>query len=72
MEADLSLAIYNNILSIEHIQLLIYNLLKGLVYLHSGHAVHRDIKPANLLIDENCNLKLCDFGLIRGIDPIMT
>ena len=29
--------------------------------------IHRDIKPANILVDENCNLILCDFGLARTL-----
>jgi len=31
-------------------------------FLHSNEYVHRDIKPENILIDENNNVKLCDFG----------
>ena len=27
--------------------------------------MHRDIKPGNILLDQNCNLLLCDFGLAR-------
>ncbi len=30
--------------------------------------MHRDIKPCNLLVNTNCDLKICDFGLARGID----
>jgi serine/threonine protein kinase len=29
--------------------------------------MHRDIKPCNLLVNVNCDLKICDFGLARGI-----
>ena len=39
--------------------------LEGLDYLHAKGIVHRDIKPANFLIDSQCNVKLCDFGLSR-------
>lgn len=27
--------------------------------------MHRDIKPANILLDQDCNLLICDFGLAR-------
>lgn len=29
--------------------------------------MHRDLKPANILIDDNCSIKICDYGLSRGI-----
>ncbi|KAE8407036.1 kinase-like domain-containing protein [Aspergillus pseudonomiae] len=45
---------------------------RGLKYLHSAGVVHRDIKPSNLVIDENCDLKICDFGLSRPQDHRMT
>ena len=31
--------------------------------------LHRDLKPGNLLVNKNCDLKICDFGLARAIDP---
>lgn len=54
-------------LSDQHIQYFIYQILCGLKYLHSAGIIHRDIKPSNLLLNENCQLKLCDFGLARCI-----
>lgn len=50
-----------------HIQTIMYNLLCGLKYMHSGRILHRDIKPANILINEDCTIKICDFGLARSL-----
>ena len=36
-------------------------------YLHSANVLHRDLKPANVLVNEDCSVKLCDFGLARSI-----
>lgn len=41
---------------------------KGLKYIHSASVVHRDLKPGNLLVNADCELKICDFGLSRGFD----
>ena len=50
-----------------HITTIMYNLLTGLKQMHEAGMVHRDIKPANLLVDENCQVKIADFGLSRSI-----
>lgn len=42
-----------------------YQILRGLEYLHSKNVIHRDLKPRNILINGNCDLKLADFGLAR-------
>eukprot|EP00002_Diphylleia_rotans_P037613 TRINITY_DN841_c0_g1_i2.p1 TRINITY_DN841_c0_g1~~TRINITY_DN841_c0_g1_i2.p1 ORF type:complete len:360 (-),score=94.18 TRINITY_DN841_c0_g1_i2:486-1565(-) len=56
-------------LSEEHIQYFLYQLLRGLKYIHSANVLHRDLKPSNLLLNGNCDLKICDFGLARVSDP---
>merc|ERR1712113_464904 len=66
METDLHRVIYSKqLLNDEHHQYFCYQILRGLVYLHSAHVVHRDLKPSNLLVNKNCDLKICDFGLAR-------
>ncbi|KAF8946737.1 Mitogen-activated protein kinase, partial [Entomortierella lignicola] len=37
-----------------------------LKYIHSANVLHRDLKPGNLLVNADCELKICDFGLARG------
>lgn len=51
----------------DHVLIIIYNLLCSLNFLHSANIMHRDIKPANILIDGECQVKLCDFGFSRSI-----
>ncbi|KAI3801798.1 hypothetical protein L1987_29914 [Smallanthus sonchifolius] len=53
----------NQNLSEEHCQYFLYQLLRGLKYIHSTNVIHRDLKPSNLLLNANCDLKICDFGL---------
>ncbi|KAL2470416.1 Mitogen-activated protein kinase 13 [Abeliophyllum distichum] len=53
-------------LSEDHCQYFLYQLLRGLKYIHSANVLHRDLKPSNLLLDANCDLKICDFGLARS------
>jgi len=45
----------------------VYQMLRGLKCIHSANVLHRDMKPSNLLVNSNCDLKICDFGLARGI-----
>ena len=74
METDLHRVIYSRQdLSDDHIQYFIYQLLRGLLFMHSANVIHRDIKPSNLLLvviflskNKACDLKICDLGLARG------
>jgi mitogen-activated protein kinase 1/3 len=45
-----------------------YQLLRGVLFLHSANIMHRDLKPSNILVNMNCDLKVCDFGLARGFN----
>jgi mitogen-activated protein kinase 1/3 len=62
-------------LSNDHSKYFLFQLLRGLKYLHSANILHRDLKPGNLLVNANCDLKICDFGLARtssGNEQFMT
>ena len=66
METDLHRIIYSKqSLTIDHIQYFVYQIIRGLKYIHSANVLHRDLKPSNLLLNSNCDLKICDFGLAR-------
>ncbi|KAG6408344.1 hypothetical protein SASPL_131349 [Salvia splendens] len=49
----------------DHENYFLYQILRGLKYIHSANVLHRDLKPSNLLLNANCDLKICDFGLAR-------
>ena len=66
METDLTSIIKSKQeLSDRHCQFFLYQILRGLKYLHGSGVLHRDLKPRNLLVNSNCDLKICDFGLAR-------
>ncbi|KAK9748994.1 hypothetical protein RND81_02G095300 [Saponaria officinalis] len=66
MDTDLHQIIKSSqALTNDHCQYFLFQLLRGLKYLHSANILHRDLKPGNLLINANCDLKICDFGLAR-------
>ena len=55
-----------NFMHMRNVQLLLFQLLRGLKYCHSRKILHRDLKPQNLLIGRRGDLKLADFGLARA------
>ncbi|CAM9374428.1 unnamed protein product, partial [Ectocarpus fasciculatus] len=69
METDLHRIINSKQeLTPEHVQYFIYQILRALKYMHSSNVLHRDLKPSNLLLNSNCELKVCDLGLARDIE----
>ncbi|PIO62159.1 hypothetical protein TELCIR_16299 [Teladorsagia circumcincta] len=72
MGADLSNILKIQRLNDDHIQFLVYQTLRGLKYIHSAGIIHRDLKPSNIAVNEDCELKILDFGLARQTDNEMT
>ncbi|TRY74195.1 hypothetical protein DNTS_004361 [Danionella cerebrum] len=71
MESDLHQIIHSRQpLTPEHTRYFLYQLLRGLKYIHSANVIHRDLKPSNLLVNENCELKIGDFGMARGLSAV--
>jgi len=66
MPINLQQVIQSNELTDEHCQYFVYQIFRGLKAIHSAEVVHRDLKPANLLVNDECDLKICDFGLARA------
>lgn len=69
MEMDLHRIIYSKeVLLDDHIRYFLYQILSGLSHMHKAGVLHRDLKPSNLLINSDCQLKICDLGLARSVE----
>lgn len=67
MPTDLTRVLRSKIeLSSEHIRWLVFQLTRGIFYLHTSRVFHRDLKPSNILINARCDLRIVDFGLSRA------
>lgn len=67
MEINLHAVNRANILEPVHKKYILYQILKALKYMHTGDLIHRDMKPCNVLLNSDCHVKLCDFGLARSL-----
>lgn len=66
METDLKQVIRSGQkLTDAHVQFFIYQALRALRVIHKAGVIHRDVTPANILVNTNCDLKICDFGLAK-------
>ncbi len=72
MGTDLNNVLRTQTLADDQIVFFTYQILRGLKYLHSSNIIHRDLKPGNLTVNENCELRIIDFGLARGEREEMT
>ncbi|XP_051953005.1 mitogen-activated protein kinase 12-like isoform X2 [Xyrauchen texanus] len=72
MGTDLGKLMKMERMSEDRVQYLVYQMLRGLKYIHAAGIIHRDLKPGNLAINEECELKILDFGLARQADSEMT
>jgi mitogen-activated protein kinase 15 len=64
-DADLLTLIRAQMCSNEQRKFIMYQVARGLLFLHTAKIMHRDIKPANLMVNQNCSAKIADFGLAR-------
>ena len=67
MDHELKSILEDRKLNYSHAQIkcLLYQILKGVNYMHKRWIFHRDLKTSNLLYGNNGILKICDFGLAR-------
>merc|ERR1712210_82202 len=72
MGADLNNIIKTQKLSDDHVQFLIYQIIRGMKYVHSAGIIHRDLKPSNIAVNEDCELRILDFGLARPSENEIT
>ena len=54
----------------DHLKIIFYNMLCAVKFMHASGVMHRDLKPANILIDKECSVRICDFGLARTFPKV--
>ncbi|ELK24641.1 Mitogen-activated protein kinase 12 [Myotis davidii] len=68
MGTDLGKLMKHETLSEDRIQFLVYQMLKGLKYIHAAGVIHRDLKPGNLAVNEDCELKAKNY--MKGLPEL--
>eukprot|EP00668_Euglena_longa_P017225 GGOE01021589.1.p1 GENE.GGOE01021589.1~~GGOE01021589.1.p1 ORF type:complete len:448 (+),score=128.47 GGOE01021589.1:89-1432(+) len=70
MQTDLENVIRSGQIDEENAPYFTYQLVLGLKYMHQCGIIHRDLKPSNLLVNDDCTLKIADFGSARdAVNP---
>lgn len=72
MDLDLNNIVKIQKLTDDQVKFIVYQIMRGLKYIHSAGIIHRDLKPSNMAVNEDCDLKILDFGLARPTDSEMT
>jgi len=68
MEIDLNVVCKNSkALTDDHIQFVIYQIVRALLCLHSAGIIHGRLRPLNILASETCDIQLSDFGRSRSV-----
>lgn len=71
-ENSLEHLLKNRLLDAGTVKVILYNLLCAVQFMHSSNIVHRDIKPNNILVNKDCHVRICDFGLARTLPESVT
>jgi mitogen-activated protein kinase 15 len=68
-EADLHTVIRSGVALPEQKPWIMYQIARAIYFLHSGNVLHRDMKPSNILCNQDCTVKVADFGISKVIKP---
>ncbi|MFH4981800.1 hypothetical protein AB6A40_008509 [Gnathostoma spinigerum] len=68
MRHDLAQVIKNLKLDHNRLSYLVYQMIVAVNYLHRSGIIHRDLKPSNIVVNDECILKILDYGLARKIE----
>ncbi|KAJ5642224.1 mitogen-activated protein kinase HOG1 [Penicillium lividum] len=63
METDLKTLMGARVIEKEYVQYIFYQIMRGLKFAHSAGVFHRDLKPSQMLVNQNCDLKIFNFGV---------